>query len=145
MTEEMAAWEDALVADMREHDGRPTSGPLAGHPLMRMYSRGAKSGERRRAILTYSREGDAYIVAGSAGGSPRDPAWVSNVKAHPGVWVEIGTRAFGARAEVVEGPEHERLWAQHVAELPWFADYPEQSGRTIPVVRLTPEGGASRT
>jgi hypothetical protein len=35
--------------------------------------------------------------------------------------------------------------AQHVAELPWFADYPEQSGRTIPVVRLTPEDGASRT
>ena len=34
--------------------------------------------------------------------------------------------------------ERDRLWDQHVATLPWFADYPEQSGRTIPVIRLTP-------
>ena len=46
-------WEEAIIADAREHDGRPSSGPLAGHPLMVMYNRGAKSGERRRAILTY--------------------------------------------------------------------------------------------
>ena len=29
-------WEQALIADMREHEGRPASGPLAGHPLMLM-------------------------------------------------------------------------------------------------------------
>ena len=34
--------------------------------------------------------------------------------------------------------ERDRLWDQHVATLPWFADYPAQSGRTIPVIRLTP-------
>jgi deazaflavin-dependent oxidoreductase (nitroreductase family) len=140
MNEFATAWEAALIADMRAHEGRPTSGPLKGHPLMLMYSTGARSGERRRAILTYSRDGGSYVVAGSASGSPRDPAWIANVEADPDVTVEIGTVSFDATAEVIEGPEQERLWAQHVAELPWFADYPEQARRTIPVVRLTPKG-----
>ena len=139
MNEDAKAWEAALLADMREHDGAPTSGPLAGHPLMLMYSTGAKSGERRQAILTYSRDGDSYIVTGSAGAAPRDPSWVTNVSAHPEVTFEIGTRSFEATAEIVTGPEQQRLWAQHVAALPWFADYPERSGRTIPVVRLIPK------
>ena len=63
-------WEDQLIADIRANGGRPSSGPLAGHPLMLMYSTGAKSGERRRSILTYSRDGDDYIVAGTNGGNP---------------------------------------------------------------------------
>lgn len=81
---------------------------------------------------------DAFIVTGSASGSPRDPAWISNVKAHPDVTVEIGRDSFEAIASVVVGSEQERLWDQHVADLPWFADYPEQADRTIPVVSLTP-------
>src|SRR5688572_18125056 len=113
-----AAWEEALIADIREHGGRPTSGPLKGHPLLLMYSTGAKTGERRRAILTYSRDQDAYVVAGSASGSPRDPAWIANIAADPDVTVEIGKDSFEATAALVADREHERLWAQHVSELP---------------------------
>ena len=136
-----AAWEDALIADMREHDGPPTAGPLAGHPILVMHQRGAKSGETRRAILTYSRDGDDYVVAGSAGGAPRDPSWLANVRANPDVSVEIGRRRFDATASVEDGQDRERLWNQHVATLPWFADYPTQSGREIPMVRLTEKSG----
>jgi deazaflavin-dependent oxidoreductase (nitroreductase family) len=132
------AWEEALLADLREHDGRPSQGPLAGHPIMVLYSTGAKSGERRRAFLTYSRDGDAYIVAGSAGGSPVDPSWVRNVDANPDVTIEIGKRTFPATASIIEGAEHDRLWDAHVQALPWFGDYPEKAGRSIPIIRLTP-------
>jgi deazaflavin-dependent oxidoreductase (nitroreductase family) len=135
------AWEQALIADMREHDGRPTSGPLEGHPLLLMHVPGAKTGEPRRAILTYSRDGDDYVVAGTAGGSPRDPAWFANVQAHPEVEIEIGRRSFRAIATVAAGDERARLWDQHVAALPWFADYPAQTGREIPMVRLTAKPG----
>jgi deazaflavin-dependent oxidoreductase (nitroreductase family) len=132
-------WEETLIADMREHEGRPSDGPLKGHPLMVMYSTGAKSGERRRAIVTYSRNGDDYVVAGTAGGAKTDPAWVANVVADPNVTIEIGKRTFTATATLVgEGPERERLWDQHVEALPWFSDYPSQAGRDIPVVRLSP-------
>ena len=39
------AFENAMIADMRAHDGAVTSGPLAGHPLLIMTTTGAKSGE----------------------------------------------------------------------------------------------------
>jgi deazaflavin-dependent oxidoreductase (nitroreductase family) len=132
-----ATWEEQLIADMRAHDGKVTSGPLAGHPLLRMTSRGAKSGADRRSILTYHRDGVDYIVAGTAGGSKTDPAWIHNVEAEPDVKVEIGTDAFDATASLVtDASERDRLWDDHVQALPWFADYPAQTGRVIPMVRI---------
>jgi deazaflavin-dependent oxidoreductase (nitroreductase family) len=134
-----SAFEDALIADMRAHGGAVTSGPLAGHPLLIMTSRGAKSGEPRRALLTLSKDGSDYIVAGTAGGSPKVPAWVRNVQANPEVTIEEGNETFPATATViVDGPERDRLWDQHVAALPHFAGYPGQTGRVIPMVRITP-------
>jgi deazaflavin-dependent oxidoreductase (nitroreductase family) len=122
---------------MRAHDGKVTSGPLAGHPLLLMTSRGAKSGADRRSILTYHRDGVDYIVAGTAGGSKTDPAWIHNVEAEPDVKVEIGTDAFDATASLVtDASERDRLWDDHVQALPWFADYPAQTGRVIPMVRI---------
>jgi len=134
------SWEDGLIADLRANGGRPSGGPLAGHPLMLMFSTGAKTGQRRRSILTYSRDGGDYIVAGTAGGAPTTPAWVFNLRADPNVNLEIDNQAVDATATIAEGAERERLWDQHVAELPWFGKYPETTGgRTIPVIRLTPK------
>ena len=132
------AWETALIDDLRANGGTPSQGPLQGHPLMLMWSTGAKTGERRRSILTYSRDGDAYVVAGTAGGAPTQPKWVANVAKDASVEVEVNNESFGANAEVLrEGPERDRLWEQHVAQLPWFGEYPSQVGeRTIPVIRL---------
>ncbi|HYN69029.1 MAG TPA: nitroreductase/quinone reductase family protein [Candidatus Eisenbacteria bacterium] len=132
------AWEDALIEDLRANDGRPSSGPLAGHPLLVMTSTGAKSGKPRRAILTYTRDGDDYIVAGTKGGSPEDPLWIENIRVRPDVNIEIGTRAVPATATIVNGEERDRLWDAHAAELPWFAPYPARTGRVIPMIRLTP-------
>ena len=67
MAADPKAWEDQLIAEMRANGGKVTQGPLAGHPLMVVTSTGAKSGESRRAILTYSEDAGDYIVAGTAG------------------------------------------------------------------------------
>jgi deazaflavin-dependent oxidoreductase (nitroreductase family) len=123
---------------MRAHGGAVTTGPLAGHPLLVMTSTGAKSGQLRRAILTFSRDGDDYVVAGTASGAPTDPEWIHNVEVNPEVQIEAEDRHFAATATVVDDAERDRLWQQHVEALPWFAEYPEQSGRVIPMVRLTP-------
>jgi deazaflavin-dependent oxidoreductase (nitroreductase family) len=136
---DVQAWEDQLIADMRAHDGKVTSGPLAGHPLLIMTSTGAKSGAPRRAILTYHRDGDDYVVAGTAGGSKTDPAWLHNVERDAEVTIEARNEQFDATATIVDGPERDRLWEDHVKALPWFADYPAQTGRVIPMVRLTPK------
>lgn len=141
MTEaDVTTFEDQLIADMRANDGAVTGGPLAGHPLLVMTSRGAKSGQPRRAILTYSQDAGDYIVAGTSGGSRTDPSWLSNLAADPEVAIEVGNQTTPARATIVDGPDRDRLWEQHVRTLPWFADYPAQTGRLIPMVRLTPIG-----
>jgi deazaflavin-dependent oxidoreductase (nitroreductase family) len=132
------AWEDQLINEMRAHDGKVMSGPLAGHPLLVLTSTGAKSGEDRRAILTYHRNGSDYVVAGSAGGSKSDPSWIHNLEHDPSVMIEVDNRQLAVMASIVVGDERDRLWEEHVKALPWFADYPEQSGRVIPIVRLTP-------
>ena len=135
----MHEFEQALIEEMRTHDGKVTSGPLAGHPLLVLTSSGAKSGEERQAILTFSRDDGDYIVAGTAGGSPTTPAWVHNLRQHPEVEIEAENRTFEATAHVVEGEERDRLWDQHVARLPHFAEYPKKANRVIPMVRLTPK------
>ena len=95
------AWEEALIADLRANGGRASQGPLKGHPIIVMYSTGAKSGERRRSILTISNDGDAFVVAGTAGGSTSTPSWVANLEAHPDVEFEFGDKTYTGRAEVI--------------------------------------------
>lgn len=129
---------DRVIADMRAHGGAVTTGPLAGHPLLILTALGATSGQPRRALLTWSRDGGDYIVAGTDGGAPTDPAWVRNVATHPDVTLEVDDRTLPAIASLVEGPDRERLWRAHVAALPWFAGYPAKAGRDIPVIRLRP-------
>ena len=99
-----AAWEDRLIADMRSHGGEVTQGPLAGHPLLILTNIGAKSGERRRAILTWHEDHGDYVVAGTAGGSDVTPGWVHNVEVHPDVTIEVGNQEMPATASLVYGP-----------------------------------------
>lgn len=132
------AFEEGLIADMRTNGGVVTTGPLAGRPLLIMTSTGAKTGASRRALLNFTRDGGDYVVAGSKNGEPSDPSWLHNLRAVPEVAVEADGRPFRARASVAVGADRDRLWDQHVAALPNFADYPESSGRIIPMVRLTP-------
>ena len=130
------AWEESLIADLRANGGKPSSGPLAGHPLALLYTTGAKSGERRRSIVTYSRQGEDYVVAGTNGGADVDPAWVGNVRKEPTVELEVASEVFAATATIAEPGDRERLWSEHVAQLPWFGKYEQQVHREIPVVTL---------
>ena len=134
-----SAFENALIEDMRAHGGKVTTGPLAGHPLLIMTAYGARTGEPRRAILTFHRDGGDYIVAGTAGGSPTTPAWVHNLRENPEVSIEAENRTFQATAAVIDGPQRDRLWDEHVAQLPHFGDYPNKTDRRFPMVRLTPK------
>lgn len=131
-------WEEQLIADVRANGGRPSDGPLKGHPIAIMWTTGAKSGQRRRSIVTWSRDGDDVVIAGTnSGNATKHPAWLANVAANPRVTVEVANETYDAVAAEAQGAERDRLWANHVEQLPWFGKYEAQiSGRTIPVVRL---------
>jgi deazaflavin-dependent oxidoreductase (nitroreductase family) len=140
----MADWDPAeftkkLAADLREHSGEVTSGPMAGRKLLILTTTGAKSGEPRLAVLSPTRDGDAYVVAASMGGAPVHPKWYANLVAHPLAKAEFGGKSFDVRATVAEGKDRDLLWDRHVEERPEFGPYPEKTGgRIIPMIRLTP-------
>ena len=133
-----AAFEAALIADMRANNGAVTQGPMAGGTLLILTTTGAKSGEPRRAILAYLRDGDDYVVAGSKNGAPTDPAWVRNVEVNPAVTVEAGGRVFAATARVADDADRAVLWGRLTTVMPNFAEYEKTAGRVIPMIRLTP-------
>ena len=138
MTFDKEAFEEQVINDMREHGGEISSGPMAGTRLLVLTTTGAKTGERRRALLFFSKDGADYVIAGTASGSTRDPAWLRNLAAHPAPSVEVDGRQFEASATITEGAERDRLWQQHLEAQPQLAAHAEQAGRTIPMVRLTP-------
>lgn len=125
-----------LIADMRSHGGRITTGPMAGRPLMLLTTRGAQTGLERTAIVTYTRDGDRYVIAASKSGAPTNPAWFYNLRANPVVTLEAGGDKFKAHATVATGAERNRLWDQHAAERPEFREYPTMTDRVIPVILL---------
>lgn len=128
------AWTRNLIADMRANGGRPSSGPMAGKPLMILTSKGAKSGADRTAVVTYHREGDRWVIAASKGGSPEHPSWYHNVIAHPDVTIEVDNQVLPARVSEAKGEERDRLWNDHVAQLPEFGEYPKKTDRVIPML-----------
>jgi deazaflavin-dependent oxidoreductase (nitroreductase family) len=125
-----------LIDELRSHGGQVTAGPMAGRPLMILTTRGARSGEERTAVVTYTRDGERYVIAASKSGAPTNPDWFHNLQANPEVSVEAGGEAFSARATVATGEERDRLWEQHAAERPEFREYPKITDRVIPMILL---------
>ena len=136
MATDYEAFTRMLIDDMRSHGGQVTIGPMAGRPLMLLTTRGAKTGKERASIVTYTRDGDRYVIAASKSGAPTNPAWFHNLEAHPEVTVEAGGETFRARATVTSGEERDRLWQQHAEQLPEFREYPKITDRVIPMVLL---------
>ena len=124
-----------LIADIRAN-GRPTSGPMAGRPLMVLTTTGAKSGRQREAIITYTRDGERYVIAASKSGAPTNPDWYHNLRADPEAMVEADGEKFRVRATEATGDERQRLYDQHAQERAEFRDYPTKTTRVIPVFTL---------
>lgn len=102
---------------------------------------GRKSGKARSKPLVYLRDdsGD-YVVAGSANGDDRHPAWIHNMEANPNVTVQDRDRIIECTATIEwEGETRDSLWAKFEAMDDRFADYATRTDRTIPVAVLAPK------
>lgn len=138
---ELDDWTKSLIADMRAHGGRPSQGWAAGKPFIILTSKGAKSGKDRIAITTYHKDGNHWVIAASKGGSDEHPQWFHNLQANPDVTIEVDNQVVPVRAKVeASGPERDRLWNDHVAQLPEFGEYPKKTSRVIPMIVLEPRG-----
>ena len=130
------AWNAAMMADFRAHEGQITAGPLAGSNMVLLTTTGAKSGERRTVPIGYTRDGDRYVLVGSNSGKPEAPQWAANIAANPAVTVEVDTETFTGKATIASGAERQRLLAAHIAAIPIFGTYEAMAGRELPVVVL---------
>lgn len=110
-----------------------------GQPVLVLEHRGAKSGKLRRTPLVFVTEGENLAVIGSAGGAPRHPAWIHNMRAYPRVRVYARGRTGDYLSREATGEERERLWRKAAALYPGYDTYKQRAGgREIPVVVLTP-------
>ena len=122
---------------LRTFKGR-VLGNMAGAPVLTLTAPGRKSGQLRTVPLLYIRDGDRYIVIASKGGSPTNPDWFENLIANGGGTIQVGERSSPVTAEIVVGPERDRLWSEAAKIYPAYNDYATKTSREIPVVVLTP-------
>ena len=128
-----------VVAEFRSNQGvvdTAAGGYFKGKPMLILHTTGAKTGAERANPLMYLDEGDRRFVFASKGGAPDNPDWYHNLKANPGVTVEMGTESYPATASVITGPERDRIYAEQVAAFPQFGEYEQKTTRKIPVVAL---------
>ena len=125
-----------MKAELRANGGVIQSGPMAGRPLMILTTTGARTGEPREALVTFTREGDRYVIAASKSGADTNPQWYHNLLANPEATIEADGEKFQAQATEATGTERDRLYAQHAEERPEFRDYPSKTKRVIPVFTL---------
>ncbi len=110
-----------------------------GLPVVVVTHRGNKTGQIRKTPLMRVKDGDNYILVGSQGGAPKDPAWVHNLRANPGVELRDGTAVRSMRVrEVKDASERTRLWELAVAAYPPYAEYQARTERQIPVFVAEP-------
>jgi deazaflavin-dependent oxidoreductase (nitroreductase family) len=117
------------------------SRPFRGAPgVLSLSTVGAKSGKPRRATVSYFKDGDqAWLIVASAGGASWHPAWLYNLARHPDqVWVEIGSKRFKVKPELLTGERRAEAWQRITTQAPGFKAYETSTDREIPVVRLTP-------
>ncbi|GAA3886212.1 nitroreductase/quinone reductase family protein [Saccharothrix violaceirubra] len=136
-----------VVDEFRAHRG-VVGGFFEGARLILLTTTGARSGRAHTVPLGYLPDEDGILVIGSAGGTPRHPAWYHNLLASPEATVEDGTFTYRATAEVLTGAERDDVWARAVEADAGWAAYQEKTTRVLPVVRLrqagfSPPGGSS--
>ncbi len=132
-----SAYAEAHIQQYLASDGHEVDHP-AGDSLILLYTTGRKSGAIRRVPLGAFPDGDSLLVIGSNAGRPSDPAWYRNIMADPRVWVRRKSDFFEATAVTIPPEERQVIWEGLTSRVPLFAQYQEQAGRQLPVIRLTP-------
>ena len=111
-------------------------GRLLGMPVLLLTTTGRRSGERRTVPLTYFEDGDALLVVGSKGGSPRHPDWYLNLVADPDAEIQVGGERRRVRGRTATTEEAERLWPMVLERAPVYGKYRAKTSREIPLVLL---------
>lgn len=134
----MTEFNRRVIAEFRANRGRVGAW---GDNLVLIHHRGAKTGTARVNPAMSLRDGEAWMVVGSAMGAPRDPGWVLNLRAHPDTVIEavVGgdIATIPVHMDELQGLERLAAFRRFVGVAPAFEAYQARSGRLMPVLRFT--------
>ncbi len=100
---------------------------------------GRKSGKPRTVQLGAVREGDGWVVIGSASGADAHPQWWLNMVANPAVTVQVNNDVLKARMQEITNPaDYDRVWNTVVGTMKRYASYTKKTSRKIPLGWLRP-------
>ncbi len=103
-------------------------------PMLILSTKGTRSGQWREAALPYFQLGEVYIVVGSKGGAPDDPAWVTNLRQNPDAELSIRGKRRQVTAHIAAGDERAALWDHVTRVMAVYTRYQKRTEREIPVV-----------
>jgi deazaflavin-dependent oxidoreductase (nitroreductase family) len=126
-----------IIREFRANEGR-VGGMWDETPLLLVNHTGARSGERRVNPVAYLSDSGRYFLWAANGGAPTSPGWYHNLKAHPDVTIEVGTKTIDVVASEATGQERERLYGTLVERYPQITEIAQKAGRLIPLIILTP-------
>jgi F420H(2)-dependent quinone reductase len=111
---------------------------VEGSAIVVVTTRGVKSGEPRVYPLMRVEHEGKYALVGSLGGSPRNPTWFFNIKAHPTVQLQDGVMIRSYAARELQGEDRERWWQRALETYPTYGHYQSRCERAFPIFELTP-------
>jgi deazaflavin-dependent oxidoreductase (nitroreductase family) len=128
---------DQIIEEFRANGGTVTAAGF-GRGLILVHHIGARSGEERIApLMGLHPSEDAWLIAGTAAGAAKHPAWFYNLVAEPDTEIETPDNGtVKVRARVLEGHERDSGWARFTAAFEGFKEYERKTSRLIPVVEL---------
>ncbi|MFD6448877.1 nitroreductase family deazaflavin-dependent oxidoreductase [Promicromonospora sp. NPDC060204] len=128
-----------IVEAFRANGGEVTEPVRFGKGLVLVHVP-RKDGSVRIAPLAAIQDDGVRYVVGSAGGSPRNPAWVYGLRRAEEVDIEVpGEPVVTVRVKVEElaGEERDAMWARFKEFSSGFAAYERTAeGRAFPIFRL---------
>jgi deazaflavin-dependent oxidoreductase (nitroreductase family) len=123
---------------------RRKGGRMMGFNALILTTIGRKTGlERTNPVGWFPGKDGSWLIVASAAGAPGNPAWYSNIAAHPDkVQIEVNGRTLAVTAEQLHGAERAQAWEQVIAAAPRFAQYQDKTDRELPIIRLAPRSGS---
>jgi deazaflavin-dependent oxidoreductase (nitroreductase family) len=108
-------------------------------PTLLLQTRGRKTGQVRRVPLAYGLLGREWVLIGTKGGTPEQPAWYLNLQGQPECEMRVATQVFRCAWREAEGEERQRAWKYMCDLYPLVARYERvAANRIIPVIMLLP-------
>ena len=108
-----------------------------GMPILLVTVAGRKTGTPSTTPVLYFRDGDAFVVTGSGGGSV-EPQWFRNLRKAATASIEVGSERMDVSVRIARDDEYRRLWERLLEVGPFFEGYRTKAGRDMPIAVLTP-------